>query len=1250
VLKKQLILRTENRMGFQVHKNILWLILAALLIAPSGSAQDYKYYKYQVKNGLPTDVVKDINQDDAGFVWIATDDGLAKFDGIRFTTYKSALKSQFTKRFLKSRDGSLYAIGDLDLIEIINDIDTVHFRSIRSGTRNPTDSTLWYPKSIYEDHQSTLWIGEPQSVVHISKNALKRFAFGVEDQSGKFTRSFSFFEDRVGNFYTVSYPGRVFRLNADKTDFDLISEFPSGVNDIKIFHDILWIAADDGLYRAECLPEGGFTPPKKISSITSASFIAKLNSGKLLITTFNNDQYTYEIATGKITLFPFDLKDVNTVFNIREDLFISTSDGLVLLQKNLFRPVPSPDFGNTFIESMTEDVMNDEIFFATLERLFKVSNKPGLRLQAQQIDFFPGEAFQVLLSQDNRLWVSSGQNILLYQDDKIIRRWSFADEGRFIYDLYLDNPGNLWISQDGNASVNYISPELEVFSVGIPLSPQFGLNAIRVGPGGTYALSGGISSYLFCKSESDSMFRNVSAPLTFPIQSDLSIVDMVDVDGVLWLASSEGLLKYNGNSLERADLGKKYTTQAVKTVKRFDDRELLFANSSGLFRFNIDNNEWWIYNEGNGLPSNTIHGRGVLVDHDKRVWVATSKGIAFSDRPIDLHRNTRSPWISQVLVNGKPSLFMNGLSVEYGSFIDIALASNSFPSGSVTLQYRSDIDTLWHPVNGNRIRIADMASGDHSVEIRAKNSGGYDWSAPRTFSVAVSKPYWQQYWFFATIGVVLFIVSLGSYSFARRIAAIRRAKLETLLEEITFKNRQLESQAAELNKAHGSLQLLYLEVDKQRETLQGQSAELMHANETLTKLSLDLKERHEEIQTQAEELMESNETIRQLNEGLEKKVLEKSKDLINTNEELSARNSDLLQFSYSISHNLRGPVARLLGLTSLLVSNSNGNEPDPMLGMIRTSALELDGVLHDLTDILELRKGLSNIRNKVIFADEWARSQAMLTDQHLEDFDIQTDFSACPYICSARGLIQSILYNLFSNAIKYRSPDRQLVIRTRTWKEGNMTFIEIRDNGLGMDLNDQNGKLFKLYKRFHSHVPGKGLGLYLVKTQAELLGGTIDVDSKLNGGTCFTITLPDPESIEHQVIFDNDTALLFYDANANCTVIQWKQQVTGDSYRKIFEVVLNTIKTYHSPGWIADLTDQGIVPKAEQQWFATTVLPEAVKHGLRRVASIGFGHEKRSGYFRRVDEKSRELGYQFKDFDNQQQALEWMKGGYLVSV
>jgi signal transduction histidine kinase len=375
--------------------------------------------------------------------------------------------------------------------------------------------------------------------------------------------------------------------------------------------------------------------------------------------------------------------------------------------------------------------------------------------------------------------------------------------------------------------------------------------------------------------------------------------------------------------------------------------------------------------------------------------------------------------------------------------------------------------------------------------------------------------------------MVLIVVSLGSFTFARRIARKRRSKLEQLLEEITHKNEQLERQATEINRAHEALQTLYKEVNIQREELQKQSVELLEANQSLTKLSYDLKDKHEEIQTQAEELIESNETIRQLNDGLEKKVHEKSKDLILANEELSKRNADLLQFSYSVSHNLRGPVARLMGLTTLLAGNHGNGDASTLLEMVSRSAQELDGVLHDLTNIIEIRKDLSNIRNKVRFEDEWKRCQSMLHDQELHQFDITADFTPCPVIYSVRGLIQSIMYNLFSNAIKYRSPDRKLVVRARTWHEENKTIFEIQDNGLGIDLSEQNGKLFKLYKRFHTHVPGKGLGLYLVKTQTELLGGTIEVDSTLNEGTRFRLVIPDAESIEHQVILENETALLF---------------------------------------------------------------------------------------------------------------------------
>ena len=101
--------------------------------------------------------------------------------------------------------------------------------------------------------------------------------------------------------------------------------------------------------------------------------------------------------------------------------------------------------------------------------------------------------------------------------------------------------------------------------------------------------------------------------------------------------------------------------------------------------------------------------------------------------------------------------------------------------------------------------------------------------------------------------------------------------------------------------------------------------------------------------------------------------------------------------------------------------------------------------------------------------------------------------------------VESILYNLISNAIKYRDPERSPHIAIKTTHENEFVCLAVMDNGLGIDLKKYKQNIFSLYKRFHLHVEGKGLGLYLVKTQIEALGGRVEVRSEPNEGTTFQI-------------------------------------------------------------------------------------------------------------------------------------------------
>ncbi len=436
------------------------------------------------------------------------------------------------------------------------------------------------------------------------------------------------------------------------------------------------------------------------------------------------------------------------------------------------------------------------------------------------------------------------------------------------------------------------------------------------------------------------------------------------------------------------------------------------------------------------------------------------------------------------------------------------------------------------------------------------------------------------------------------------------------------------------------------------------NTKLSDQNVQLLRLNEESETQNEELQHQKDELLLSREMLREANEliseqqqrlvvyntHLEKLVEEKSQSLLHINEELVKHNNELRQFSYTVSHNLRGPVARLLGLSNIVKRSPEGEEQKHILDFIRQSAVDLDAVLKDLNHIIDIRNELYNVREKVMLADEWNRVLSILNENIKPEFAITGNFNNAPFVFGIRAMLHSILFNLLSNAIKYRAPGRLLAVNINSHiNEWNEVILEISDNGLGIDLATQKQNVFKLYKRFHTHIGGKGLGLFLVKTQVEAMNGSIEIESQLNVGTLFRITLPTPPSVDKQIFFESDAAQLYYDANINNTLLIWKRNVNGLDYRNAFESLLQTLKTYNTPGWIADLREQGEVQEEDQIWFLTHILPEAVRHGLKRIAAIGFKAPIRESYYNRMIKKVGELGVELRVFTEEHEAHLWMQ-------
>jgi PAS domain S-box-containing protein len=239
----------------------------------------------------------------------------------------------------------------------------------------------------------------------------------------------------------------------------------------------------------------------------------------------------------------------------------------------------------------------------------------------------------------------------------------------------------------------------------------------------------------------------------------------------------------------------------------------------------------------------------------------------------------------------------------------------------------------------------------------------------------------------------------------------------------------------------------------------------------------------------------------------EEKFIEQNVRLLAVAEDLRRKNNQLEEFTQIVSHNLRSPVGNILTLLNFYDGAKSDAERTEYIALIKEAGATTLTMLNELNDILKIKQTKNIAKQELKFENVLQQIRSMVNARITElSGCITADFSEAPVIHYPAIYMESILLNLLDNALKYHSPERQPVITIRTYYNENRSLLmEVKDNGLGINLGRYGHQVFKLRKTFHHHPESRGVGLFMIKNQIEAMGGEITISSKENEGSTFFI-------------------------------------------------------------------------------------------------------------------------------------------------
>ncbi|MFN7235659.1 MAG: two-component regulator propeller domain-containing protein [Cyclobacteriaceae bacterium] len=1070
-----------------------------------------RFQNISTLHGLANDVVTSIFEDRDGNFWFGTYDGISRYDGKSITNFaeNEGLEFKTVKSISEDKNGHLW-------FGTVNGV--THYDG--QGFTNPDLNHSLISREINAsvvDTKGNIWFGSSSGLSRYDGTSLMNYA---KAQGLETDKIMALFEDNEGNLWIGGYEGGVTRFDglSFKTFTKKDGLAHNSVWSIAQDHEgIMWFATSKGLSSYDGSRFANYTTENGLPTDELASLSVD-RDGNLWIAAYNGGGVS--LLSGKETtnFTPLDQPLLSQVRAIAEDrrtrdLWIGTEGGLVRYDGRSFKKFSQDDgLPSNVILTLTKG-RDDILWIGTLDGgLCKFDGKNFVTVSDRD-GLISNDIDAIYEDKKEALWISYTEPGLSRYDGKRIHNFS-SDSGlpwEEVSCITEDVSGDLWVGTNGG-----------------------GVSCLKGEKFITYADAQGL-----------------------PSNSVLSI--LADGYGHLWVGTHRGLSRFDGKTFLNFSLGKEWGKNVIQELAFTAKGELVMGTNVGLFVLSnlvsktdrgktisadntLSNKElsaytpvFDLFNSSTGFQIGAISGVGanaLIVGQDGAIWAATrnvQSGLVRFDLNA-VRKNDREPevaiqhvspgedffsWYSlrsnssvDSAIRAYQEIFSHGevlpdkertalqkrmsgvsftditpfnslpvnLTLPYAhnqlkfEFKVVGIAANSEISYQYILEGEEKEWSTW--TNNNTATYKNLHEGNYTFTVRARNKQTNSVSRNNvSFSFLILPPWYRTWWAYAGyLFIFIFSFVFGILWNSRRLRAINlklEAAVQNRTEEITAQNEELVAQQEEISSQRDQL-------EKQNQILE-----------------------------------ESKRVIAQHNQYLETAVRQRTLQLANSNEELKKQFRQLEQFSFIAAHNLRAPVARILGLAnifSIMGPTHSGNVE--VLGRIVQSAQDLDTIVQDLGTIVNARPGAALQREPIAIPELVTKITSRFA-REIEEYNVfvETDLQV-EELNSVPAYIDSILSNLLSNSIRYRALERKTVIKIAVVPMDGGVTIRVDDNGIGFDATKYADKLFQPFQRFHTHVEGKGLGMYLIKTQVEALGGQIEVTSVLAEGTSVQISLP----------------------------------------------------------------------------------------------------------------------------------------------